>query len=233
MSHTEYPPFAVTADLVVLTIREDALCALLVRRAADPFAGCWALPGGFVGEDEDTDAAARRELEEETGLADGTVHLEQLASYGAPGRDPRMRVVTIAYLALAPDLPAPTAGSDAADARWWPVEELLADPGRLAFDHHRILSDGVARARAMPENATVFCRPEFTVAELRRACEVVMGTPLDPRNFHRKVTGRPGFLAPTGTMTTRDGGRPARLYRRSLVSRSSQSSDDFSTAPVR
>lgn len=210
-----HPPFAVTADLVVLTLAGDTLCALLVRRGVEPFLGEWALPGGFVRPDEDLDTAARRELAEEAGLAPGTVHIEQLAAYGAPSRDPRMRVVTVAYLALAPDLPVPSAGTDAADARWAPVAGLAREP--LAFDHDRILADGLERARAKLEYtplATAFCPPEFTVAELRRVYELVWDTRLDPRNFHRKVTGADGLLEPTGRTTTRDGGRPAQLYRR-------------------
>jgi 8-oxo-dGTP diphosphatase len=154
-------------------------------------------------------------LAEETALDDPAVHLEQLASYGDPRRDPRMRVVTVAYLALAPDLPVPVAGSDAAAARWRPVAGV--EPRRLAFDHCRILADGVERARFKLEYsplATVFCPPEFTVADLRRVYEIVWGVSLDPRNFHRKVTGTPGFLAPAGRTTTRDGGRPAQLFRR-------------------
>lgn len=213
----KYPPFAVTVDLVVLTIRDDRLCALVVRRGAQPHRGRWALAGGFVRPDEDLDAAARRELAEETGLRDGSVHLEQLASYGDPGRDPRMRVVTVAYLALAPDLPIPRAGTDTVDAKWEPVNALLAEPDRLAFDHHRILADGLERARAKLEYtplATAFCPGEFTVAELRRVYELVWDTPIDPRNFHRKVTGVADLLAATGTTTSRDGGRPAQLYRR-------------------
>jgi 8-oxo-dGTP diphosphatase len=210
-----HPPFAVTVDLVVLTLTGDELCALLVRRGVSPYRGDWALPGGFVRADEDLPDAARRELAEETGLAPGTVHIEQLAGYGAPGRDPRMRVVTVAHLALAPDLPVPRAGTDAADARWASVRSLSAE--RLAFDHDRILADGLERARAKLEYsplATAFCPPEFTVAELRRVYELVWDTRLDPRNFHRKVTGAHGLLEPTGRTTTRDGGRPAQLYRR-------------------
>jgi 8-oxo-dGTP diphosphatase len=210
-----HPPFAVTADLVVLTLTGDELCALVVRRGVEPFLGGWALPGGFVRAGEDLEDAARRELAEETGLAPGTVHIEQLAGYGAPDRDPRMRVVTVAYLALAPDLPVPRAGTDAAEARWAPVRELAGE--RLAFDHDRILADGLERARAKLEYsplATAFCPPEFTVAELRRVYELVWDTRLDPRNFHRKVTGADGLLEPTGRTTTRDGGRPAQLYRR-------------------
>jgi len=206
---------SVTVDLVVLTIRDERLCAVLVRRGIPPYRGRWALPGGFVEDGEDLADAAARELEEETGLALRDVHLEQLQTYGAPGRDPRGRVVTVAHLALAPDLPTPTAGSDAAHADWVPVDEALA--GRLAFDHGRILSDGVERARSKLEYTplgTAFCPPEFTVGELRRVYEAVWGRDLDPRNFHRKVTGSRGFLADTGERTNRDGGRPARLYRR-------------------
>lgn len=209
--------FGVTVDLVVFTIRDDELCALTIRRAAPPYRGRWALPGGFVLEDEDLVDAARRELAEETSLDDRRAHLEQLATYGAPRRDPRKRVVSVAYLALAAELPEPAAGSDAADARWRPVAELLSGSRNLAFDHDEILRDGLERARAKLEYsplATAFCRGEFTVAELRHVYEVVWGTELDPRNFHRKVTTAAGFLAPTGQSTTRNGGRPAQLYRR-------------------
>lgn len=211
---SDYPPVAVTVDLVVLTIRAGQLCALVVRRGEPPFADHWALPGGFVQSDENLDHAAARELSEETGMAEGTVHLEQLGSYGEPDRDPRMRVVTVAYLAVAPDLPMPVAGSDAADARWTPLAEL-SDAG-LAFDHGRILRDGLERARAKLEYtslATAFCGAEFTIAELRRVYETVWGASLDPRNFHRKVTGAVDFVTATGRTTTRDGGRPAQLYR--------------------
>ena len=208
--------FAVTVDLVVFTIRDEVLCTLAVRRGVPPYEGRWALPGGFVREDEDLPDAALRELREETGLQRLPVHLEQLATYGAPRRDPRGRVVSVAYLALAADLPEPRAGTDAADARWQPVDRLLGGR-RLAFDHARILADGLERARAKLEYsplATAFCPDEFTVAELRRVYEVVWGADLDPRNFHRKVTGSPGFLVATDRSTTRHGGRPARLYRR-------------------
>jgi 8-oxo-dGTP diphosphatase len=225
-----YPPAAITVDLVVLTIRDDELVVLLVRRGVPPFQGTLALPGGFVGPDENLAEAAARELTEETGLiADmepgeetgqpgGPVHLEQLASYGDPERDPRLRVVTVAYLALAPGLPSPHAGSDAADASWLPVTALLAAPaGELAFDHHAILADAVERARAKLEYsplATAFCPPEFTVGQLRRVYEIVWGAGLDPRNFHRKVTGTPGFLIPVGGTTFGERGRPARVYRK-------------------
>jgi 8-oxo-dGTP diphosphatase len=203
--------FNVAVDLVVLTIREGELAVLLVRRGVPPYQGRWALPGGFVLDHEDLDDAAARELREETGI-DG--HLEQLASYGAPRRDPRGRVVTVAYLALLPDAPAPTPGTDAAGAAWHPVGGL---PARLAFDHDRILADGVERARAKLEYtslAAAFCPASFTIAELRGVYEAVWGGQLDPRNFHRKVTGTPGFVEPTGESTAGERGRPAQLYRR-------------------
>jgi 8-oxo-dGTP diphosphatase len=210
-SPSDFPPFAVTVDLVVLTVRAEALCALLIRRGEAPYRGRWALPGGFVQVDESVDAAAGRELVEETGVSG--LHLEQLGTYGEPRRDPRMRVVSVAYLALAADLPVPVAGTDAAAASWVPVAEV----GALAFDHSRILADGVERARAKLEYTPLgaeFCAAEFTVAELRRVYEIVWGVSLDPRNFHRKVTGVEGLLVPTGRSTSRDGGRPAALYRR-------------------
>jgi 8-oxo-dGTP diphosphatase len=213
----EYPPVAVAVDLVVLTVRQNTLNALLVRRGEPPFRGHWALPGGFVRQHEGLTAAAARELAEETGLEGFRVHLEQLASYGDPGRDPRMRVISVAHLALAPDLPAPRPGGDASGARWTPVGDPLDGVERLAFDHARILADGVERARAKLEYsplAAAFCPEEFTVGELRRVYEAVWAVALDPRNFHRKVTGTPDFLVPTGDTTNRHGGRPAQLFRR-------------------
>lgn len=210
-----HPPFAVAVDLVVLTIQGDALCVLAVRRGSTPYKGRWALPGGFVGEHEDLVEAAVRELCEETGVPLSTAHLEQLRTYGAPRRDPRQRVVSVAYLALTPVVDQPTASTDAADAQWVPVDELLRRD--LAFDHDVILADGIERARAKLEYtplATAFCPPQFTVGELRRVYEIVWGTRLDPRNFHRKTTGADGFLSPTGLTTTRGGGRPAALFQR-------------------
>lgn len=210
------PAASVTVDLVVLTIRDRALHVLLVERGIEPFAGAWALPGGFVLADEDLDAAAHRELAEETGVRHG-IHLEQLRTYGAPGRDPRGHVVTVAWLALAPDLDEPAAGSDAAGARWWPMDAVAAGDVALAFDHAAIVADGLERARAKLEYsslAAAFCPPEFTVAQLRAVYEAVWGVAIDPRNFHRKVTGTPGFVEPTGGTVAEGAGRPARLFRR-------------------
>jgi ADP-ribose pyrophosphatase YjhB (NUDIX family) len=203
--------FAVAVDLVILTVRAGVLSTLLVRRAAPPFAGAPALPGGFVLPHEDLVDAATRELVEETGLTVAGYHLEQLASYAAPDRDPRGRVLSVGHLALVPDLPEPQASCDT--TAWHPV----ADVAGLAFDHDRILADGVERARAKLEYATLaaaFCPPEFTVAQLRGIYEAVWDTRLDPRNFQRKVTGTPGFLLPTERLVTGGRGRPAQLFRR-------------------
>lgn len=211
-----HPPFAVAVDLVVLTIRGGRLQVLLVERGTEPYRGRLALPGGFVHRDEDLLPAAIRELSEETGISQPFGHIEQLASYGRPDRDPRMRVVSVAYLAVASDIPDPVAGTDAAASRFMVAQPLLERRSRLAFDHGEILREAVERVRAKLEYSalgTAFCAREFTVGELRAVYEAVWGTELDPRNFHRKVTGTSGFLTPTGTMSARGGGRPARLYR--------------------
>ena len=210
---------AVTVDVVALTIREGALHVLLVERGGQPFAGRRALPGGFV-LDETLDAAALRELAEETGLRPGEgtlerVHLEQLRSYGAPGRDPRMRIISVAYLAFAPSLPDPRAGGDATAASWVPVTEA----GELAFDHATILADGLDRARSKLEYtplATAFVGSEFTIGELRSVYAAVWGEELHAGNFHRKVLSVPGFVESTGETASRGGergGPKARLYR--------------------
>jgi 8-oxo-dGTP diphosphatase len=212
--------FAVAVDLVVLTVRDAELCALLVRRDAPPFAGRLGLPGGFVLPREDLLDTATRRLSEETGLALEEQHLEQLASYAAPDRDPRGRVLTVGHLAIVPRPPEPTAGADAAGAAWHAVAKLLdgaAADALLAFDHGRILADGVERAQAKLEYSTLaaaFCPAEFTVTQLRRVYEAVWRRSLDPRNFQRKVTSTPGFLEPTATRVTGVRGRPAQLYRR-------------------
>lgn len=213
-----YPPFAVTADLVVLTIRAGVFSVLLVRRGGTHLPGRWALPGGFTQVQEDIQDAAYRELSEECGIGRGDVVLEQLRTYGAPGRDKRMRVVTVAWIALGADLPEPTAGSDAAGARWWPVTEALGLD--LAFDHHQILADGVERARAKLEYstlATAFLPPQFSIARLRGVYEAVWGQRLDPANFHRKVRRTSHFVVPLGRQVQSGPGRPARLYTRGNV----------------
>jgi 8-oxo-dGTP diphosphatase len=201
-------------DLAILTVRDDKLHVLVIERGNDPFAGRPALPGGFLRAGEDLVTAAARELVEETGLDGGKLHLEQLKAYGAPERDPRGRVVSVAYLAMAPDLPIPIAGSDASSARWTRLDEIR---GKLAFDHDEILDDAIEQARSRLEFTTLaaaFCNPVFTVGELRNVYEVVWGKKLDPGNFNRKVTRSPGFISATGDKRAGDTGRPAILYER-------------------
>lgn len=209
---------ATTVDLVVLTVRENRLQVLLVERGKEPFLGRPALPGGFVLGGESLMKTALRELAEETGLDGTKLHLEQLMTYGEPDRDPRERVITVAYLAIAPSLPTPMAGTDAAHADWAPVEPHLADGATtLAFDHQEILRDGVERARSQLEYSTIaaaFCDETFTISQLRHVYETVWGYPIDAGNFHRKVLGTEGFLVPTGRQRAPEIGRPAALYRR-------------------
>ncbi|GII63064.1 NUDIX hydrolase [Sphaerisporangium krabiense] len=159
--------------------------------------------------------AARRELSEEAGLAD-VPHLEMLSVYGEPGRDPRGRVISVAYLAIAPRLPEPVAGTDAAGACWKPVEDVLSSGLKLAFDHRRIIADGVECARVKLEHsalATAFCADTFTISELQQVYEAVWGVRLDPRNFYRKVQNARGFIVPAGPMRRTENGRPARLFK--------------------
>ena len=214
-----FPPFAVTVDIVVMTIIENDLRVLLIRRAVPPFRDSWALPGGFVRPDEDLDTAAVRELAEETSISQEPGHLEQFGTYGHPDRDPRMRVVSVGYWAIVPDLPTPKGGSDAAYAELVPVAELESGRIRLAFDHDQIVTDAIARARSSLEDTTIatrFCPPEFTISDLRRVYDAVWDSELDPGNFQRKVKQTAGFLKPI-KQTTRSGdkgGRPAALWTR-------------------
>jgi 8-oxo-dGTP diphosphatase len=204
--------FQIAVDLVILTVREGELAVLLIERGYPPYPGWTALPGGFLLGGEDLADAANRELREETGLQGLAKHLEQLQTYATPGRDPRGSIASVAYLAIVPDLPVPVAGTDAAAARWAGI-----DTGPLAFDHDRILRDAVERARTRLENtpvATAFCAEPFTIGDLRSVYEAVWGVPLDPRNFHRKVTGLPDFVEETGEVRSPPTGRPAALYRR-------------------
>jgi 8-oxo-dGTP diphosphatase len=208
---------SITVDLVIFTIQHDELRVLLIERDNAPYRGWLALPGGYVREGETLGHAALRELSEETGVDGARLHLEQLQTYGDPGRDPRGRIVTVAHLALGPNLPPPVSGTDARAAHWTPVAVVLEGGDPMAFDHRLILRDALERARSRLEYTTVaaaFCPEVFTVADLRRVYELVWGIPLDPSNFRRKVTRAEGFLEPTGSKRAYELGRPASLYRR-------------------
>jgi 8-oxo-dGTP diphosphatase len=212
------PPMVLIAvDLVILTLRENTLQVLLIERGVDPFCGEHALPGGFLRDDqEDLLSAATRELSEEAGLDIDRMHLEQLGVYGDPGRDPRGRVISVAFLVISPRLPDPMGGTDATEARWAPAEQVLHAEIGLAFDHRRIVADGVERARQMIEHstmATAFCGKTFTLTELQQVYEAVWGISLDPRNFYRKVKRASGFVVEDGPTRRYQKGRPARLFR--------------------
>lgn len=213
---SKYPIFYVSVDIAIFTVHDGELKVLLVRRSEDPGKGRLALPGGFVTPDEDLIQAARRELREETGVQD--VVLEQLATYGRPDRDPRGRVVSVAHVAVLPELVTAQAGTDAADALWEPIVPLLASRRRIAFDHRRILTDALERVRSKLEYttlATAFVGREFTLSQLRRVYEIVWGTDFDPGNFQRKMRRTEDFVEETGQTQHSSGGRgrPAALFR--------------------
>jgi len=214
---SQFPAFAVTVDVVILTMSEGVLHMLLVRRGEEPFAGMWAIPGGFKRPTETLDDAARRELVEETSV-DVPSLLTQFGAYGDPERDPRMNVVTVAYLAVLRDVGAIVAGTDAADAALVPVSDVLKGKIDLAFDHLQIVRDAVDRVRVELEVAgiaTAFVGTTFTLAELRAVYEAVWGVQLDAANFRRSVVADEGWVIPTGDRAQPGpaGGRPAELYR--------------------
>jgi len=214
----DYPPFAVTVDVVILTMVKKTLKILLIQRGQGPFRDAWALPGGFVLPHEDLRDAAVRELKEETNISDEAIHLEQLGTYGSPERDPRMRVVTVAYWAIVPNLDKPIGGGDARHAEVVPVAEIESGRLRLAFDHEQILIDAIERMRSKMEYtnvATNFFEDSFTVSEFRNVYEAAWDTELNPGNFQRKLQQSADFLTPTGEKSPSEssGGRPADLYK--------------------
>ena len=214
---SEFPPFGVTADLVILTVRGGRLCVALVERREEPFKGWLALPGGFIsrhGLDRTLEDTALRELREETGIQSDEVHLEQLKTYWTRGRDPRQEVVTVAWLALGPVHGDLQPGTDAASADWYTIDVAMATP--LAFDHNEILQDGVERARAKLEYtdvAATFLPPQFTIADVRGIYEAIWGFSLDPGNFQRKVTGVFDRIENAQPRSTGPG-RPSALFTR-------------------
>src|SRR6266446_4460242 len=211
MPHTyEYPRAALTVDCVVFGFDEAELKVLLIERALEPFKGKWALPGGFVRVDETLDEAARRELEEEAGLRN--VFLEQLYTFGAVHRDPRERVVSVAYYALVKLADFSTkASTDAADARWFPISNVP----KLAFDHADILATALTRLKGKVRYQPIgfeLLPPKFTLSELQHLYEAVLETTLDKRNFRKKVLGF-GLLVSLNEEQRAGRHRPAQLFR--------------------
>lgn len=220
----DYPRPSVAVDLVILTIVDAELRVLLVKRKEHPFKGQWALPGGFVRveegpieQGEDLDEAARRELKEETGLDPERVYLEQLYTFGKAGRDPRMRVITVAYYALVrPDLaPLVKAGGDVTEAQWFEVGQ--AGKLKLAFDHAEVVEMALTRIRGKLDYTNIafdLVPATFTIPELRHVYGIVLGKPMDPGNFRRSFNRwlEEGRLeqAPGKRITT---SKPAAVYR--------------------
>ena len=205
-----YPHPAVTTDIVIFTIRDGRLKLLLIKRGGEPYQGRWALPGGFVELDEDLETSARRELEEETGVSG--VYLEQLYTFGRPDRDPRERVITVAYYALIPsDQVRLQAATDAEAVGWFAFEELPP----LAFDHDEIVTMAHQRLVAKLDYSTIafqFLPREFTLSELQDVYEIIRREPVDKRNFRKQVLAL-GKLVETKKMKRDGAHRPARLYR--------------------
>jgi len=206
----KYEKPSVTVDLLIFTILDSELRILLVKRAAWPYENSWAIPGGFVRMDESLENAAKRELHEETGVTD--VYLEQLYTFGEPDRDPRTRVITVAYIALI-DSESRTlrASSDVSEAQWFSVKKLPA----LAFDHSTIVEYGLNRLRSKLEYSNIaygLLPTEFRLSELQRVYEVILDRPIDKRNFRKKILSL-GFLDSTGEKEISGAHRPAMLYR--------------------
>lgn len=200
---------AVTVDVVLFTIRAEGLCVLLIKRGQPPFPGIWALPGGFVRSGESVDEAALRELQEETAVH--SIYLEQLYTFGDPGRDPRGRVITVAYYALvSSDKFQIHAKTDAVGVKWFPVKRLPA----LAFDHRKIVGYALERLRNKVNYTTVcfqLLAKQFTLTELQRVYEIILDQPMDKRNFRKKML-QLGILKDTGEMRREGRQRPAKLY---------------------
>ena len=206
---SNYERPSVTVDVVIFSLVDEDLQVLLIKRKFAPFAGMWAIPGGFVRMAESLEEAATRELEEETGVTN--VYMEQLYTFGQPNRDPRTRVITIAYFALVPnDVIQPRPGDDTAETGWFSMFDLP----ELAFDHRDILEYALTRLRYKLEYTAVGFRllPDiFTLSELQRAYETILGENLDKRNFRRKILAS-DILEETGKKKRDGEGRPAKLY---------------------
>ena len=205
----EYPHPALTTDIVIFTLQDRQLMVLLIQRANDPYKGHWGLPGGFVDIDEDLDAAALRELKEETGVSG--VYLEQLYTFGRPDRDPRERVISVAYYALVPiDWMQIRADSDAKNVGWFPCSRLPV----LAFDHRLIIDLARTRLASKLDYSTIalrFMPARFTLSELQQVYETITDAPLDKRNFRKRLLAYQ-CIADTGEKRRNGKHRPARLY---------------------
>ena len=216
----EYPHPAVTVDVVVFTIENDDLKVLLIQRDLEPFEGQWALPGGFIEIDERLSDAARRELKEETGVTANV--LEQFYTFGRPDRDPRERIITVAYYALIPnDELSLAAGDDARDAQLYSTDELPA----LAGDHESIFRLAKQRVTERLNDAYFAFQmlpKAFTMYELRRVHELFLGQELDKRNFRKKIIAL-DQIEETGEKRESVRHRPARLYRLKNVNRALES----------
>ena len=201
---------SVTVDVVIFSLVEDELKVLLIKRLAPPFANMWAIPGSFVQIDESLEETAVRALADETGVED--VYTEQLYTFGKPGRDPRTRVITVAYFALVPhDAIHHKAGRDASETGWFTISQLPP----LAFDHAEIIDYAHTRLRYKLEYSSVGFQllPDvFTLTELQQAYEIILGEQLDKRNFRRKILAAE-ILQETGEKQKEGEGRPAMLYR--------------------
>lgn len=211
MAHTyEYPRPALTVDCVVFGLDENDLKVLLIQRDLEPFAGRWALPGGFVREDEALEAAALRELGEETGLS--KVYLEQLYTFGEPDRDPRERIVTVAYYALVRLMDHRVqAATDARNAAWFSVDDLP----KLAFDHDDILDTALKRLQGKVRYVPIgfeLLPPKFSLTQLQRMYEIILERTLDKRNFRKKVLSL-DILEELNEVEQDVAHRAARLYR--------------------
>lgn len=206
----QYAHPAVTTDVVLFTIRDEKLQLLLIRRRNPPFQGQWALPGGFLDMDEDLATCALRELKEETGIGD--VYLEQLCTFGRPDRDPRERVISVAYYGLVPsESMTLTPDTDATEAAWFALEALP----ELAFDHRQIVEKARERLAAKLDYSTIafqFLPQQFTLSELQDVYETIRSEPMDKRNFRKWILGR-NLIEETGGERRNGSHRPAKLFR--------------------
>ena len=208
----EYEKPSVAVDLLVFTVKDDRLKIVLVRRNEHPFKDMLSLPGVFVGINETLDEAAARGAREEAGLAD--IYFEQLYTWGDIDRDPRMRIISVSYLSLTPaEKLTLSAGSRTSSAELYDVEELLASDEELAFDHRKIIGYGRERIRNKTEYSRIafeFLPKEFTLPQLQRVYEILLGKPLYKANFRRRVAP---LIDETERMTSGDAHRPSRIYR--------------------